>query len=307
MLNIVNTVIALFIVIFIGWIMRWKGFLPYDLVSPLNRLVFYFGIPAMIFREVARTSFEMSFNIFLLLGTLVPCALVFLLASLLVKIIPMSQKDRGSFIQISIHGNLGYMGLAVAFYVLGQDGFATASILAGFLILLQNFLAIVALQIHSASGLNSAHRVIFILKKIAINPIIFASFAGVLFSAMHLSMPMFVDRSLKILGSMALPLALILIGASLSLTPSRYYLKLTAIAATMKLFILPGLGLVLYFLTPLNKAEFLPGLVLLAAPTATVTYIMAAEMGGSQELASTAVSIATLFSLLSYVGWLGVV
>jgi malate permease and related proteins len=44
----------------------------------------------------------------------------------------------------------------------------------------------------------------------------------------------------------------------------------------------------------------LPGIILLASPPATVTYVMALELGGDMELAASSISVLTLASALSY-------
>jgi len=69
--------------------------------------------------------------------------------------------------------------------------------------------------------------------------------------------------------------------------------------------VLPLTGLLIYRWFGLPTEQFLPGLIFLASPTATVTYVMASEMGGSPEQASAAVSMNTLISSLTFVFWLG--
>jgi predicted permease len=104
---------------------------------------------------------------------------------------------------------------------------------------------------------------------------------------------------------MALPLALLVIGASLSLSLIRSYLGLALGSGFLKLLVLPLTGLLIYRWFGLPSEQFLPGLIFLASPTATVTYVMACEMGGSPEQASAAVSMNTLISSLTFVLWLG--
>jgi predicted permease len=45
-------------------------------------------------------------------------------------------------------------------------------------------------------------------------------------------------------------------------------------------------------------------MILLAAPTATLTYVMAREMNGQPDLAVAAVSLTTMLSAVSYALWL---
>ena len=100
----------------------------------------------MIFREIAEAELVQHFSLVLVATTLVPLILVAIIGLILVGGIKLQRYRVGSFLQCSFHGNLGYIGLAVAFYFLGDQGFTRASILAGFVMLLQNFLAVVALS-----------------------------------------------------------------------------------------------------------------------------------------------------------------
>jgi len=104
---------------------------------------------------------------------------------------------------------------------------------------------------------------------------------------------------------MALPLALLVIGTSLSFAQIRQQLGLTLYISAFKLILLPALGWTLFVLLHFYRAEYLPALILLASPTATVTYVMASEMGGDPDLATTAISITTLASAVTFTLWLG--
>ena len=129
--------------------------------------------------------------------------------------------------------------------------------------------------------------------------------AGIAFLATGLTMPSVLEKTLDILGGMALPLALLLIGGSLSLKPrSRGAWKPAVAASLVKLFLIPALGLGFYSVLGLEPDDFMPGLILLCTPTATVVYVMAMEMNGEPDLASAAISVSTLGSALTYAFWL---
>jgi len=303
MLQVINTIIPVFAVILLGLALRSRELLPVHLLGPLNRLVYYLAIPAMIFREVARAEFQAHFHPLLLAGTLIPVVIMFLLGLGIGRFYGISPRQMGTFLQSSFHGNLGYIALAIAYYLLGEDGFTSASILGGFLMLLQNFLAVLALQL-CYQGPEEGRRSMLFMKKILGNPVVLGALAGILFSMLKIPIPEIIDNSLKIIGGMALPLALLVIGASLSFKLLRSHFRLAFAAGVLKLFLLPGLGLLLYLALRIPSGLFLPGLILLASPTATVTYVMASEMQGSPDLATAAVSMNTLLSALTFVLWL---
>jgi predicted permease len=68
MLHVLYTTGPIFVIILLGWSLKARGFLPSHMIGPLNRLVYYLAIPAMVFREVAQAPFHAHFQP-LLLGT----------------------------------------------------------------------------------------------------------------------------------------------------------------------------------------------------------------------------------------------
>ncbi len=216
----------------------------------------------------------------------------------------LQRRQVGTFLQCSFHGNLGYIGLAVAYYFLGDAGFTRASILAGFVMLLQNFLAVVALSRFNTAP-EQKPSMSSLVPRILLNPVIISAMAGMAVSLSGLDLPVIVDRSLKILSGMALPLALLVIGASLSFARMRQNLRLTLVIGVCKLLLLPALGLTFFHLLDLYRVDYLPALILLASPTATLSYVMASEMAGDVDLATAAISVSTLASALTFILWLG--
>lgn len=303
MLHLINTIIPIFAVIVLGCLLRSRGMLPAHLLAPLNRIVYYFAIPAMIFREVAAADFHSHFNLPLLCSTLVPLVALFLVAFLTVKVLAIPAPSAGTFVQTSFHGNLGYIGLAVAFYFLGEDGLRTASMMAGFIMILQNLLAVLALQWFN-EGVRGAQKTWFFVKKILGNPVVCSALGGMVFSILRIPVPAIFDRGLKILSGMALPMALLIIGASLSFELIRSHFKPALGSGAFKLILLPFVGLMAYRWLGIPATQFLPGLILLACPPATIAYVMASEMGGAPDLATAAVSMNTLGSCLTFIFWL---
>jgi hypothetical protein len=85
----------------------------------------------------------------------------------------------------------------------------------------------------------------------------------------------------------------------------RQQLRMTLVIGVFKLMLLPALGLALFYFMGFDRVEYLPALILLASPTATVTYVMASEMAGDSDLATAAISVTTLASAVTFILWLG--
>jgi len=302
-MNILSTIVPVFSVIFLGWMVHQRGFIPKDFLGPANRLVYYLAIPAMIFRAVAKTSFHHSFNVPVIGVALLSMLLIFFIAWSSGLLLRTAGGRLATFVQSSFHCNIGYIGLAISYYYLGAEGFARSGIAGGFLMILQNFLAVVILSFY---GTQKGKRPDSgsVLVRIFGNPIILSAGAGILFSLFALPVPLVVARILDILSGLALPMALLLIGASLSPDGMKDHFPLVGGSTFLKLLLLPGLAFVFYHLLDTPPEEYLPALILLASPSATITYILARQMRGDPELAVTAISTSTILSALTFTLWL---
>ncbi len=197
----------------------------------------------------------------------------------------------------------GLKGLAVAYYYFGNEGLSRAGVGTGFLMILQNILSEVVLQFFSKSDMDPINwrR---LMSKILASPIILSAMAGLIFSSLELPLPKFVIRSLEILSGMALPMALLLIGATLSFDLIRKYLEYVLAVAMIKLVLMPALGLVLFETFRVNANAYMPVFILLASPSATVAYVMSKEVGGDADAAVAAISFVTPLSAVSFTIWL---
>lgn len=304
-LNIVSTIIPIFSVIILGWLARWKGFIQQEFLEPANRLVYYLAIPALIFRAISKASLKSQFDVMVLAITLCSAVVIFAFAWGMGFLFRLRLGQLGTFMQTTFHGNLGYIGLAIAFYLLGNEGFVRASIIAGFLIILQNFLSVISLQFNS-DDISVKGNKLYIVLRILGNPVILSALAGILFSLSGLKMPLVIDRSLHILGGLALPMALLIIGASLSFELMQLRILRVISSSLLKLILLPGVGFLLYRIFNIAVQDYLPALILLASPTATITYVMAREMGGDVDFAVAAISTSTLISSVTFTLWINI-
>lgn len=318
-MQIIFTIVPIFIIISVGWLIRKKQFMPDSFLAPANRIVYYIAIPAMIFSAVSKASFHEEFDIKILLITFFALFFVAGSAWLITAMAGVPRKMKGTFIQSAFHGNFGYIGLAVVFYYLGDSGFANASIFAGFIMILQNMVAVAVLQANSGNGEGSANSgtgngghekrgqvVAANIRAIVKHPIIISAVCGMVFSLSELSLPMIVDRTLSILSGMALPLALLLIGASISFKVIQSYLTQIMEICLLKLVVMPGVGLLLFRLFSIPQPEYLPAFILLGSPTATMVYVMAREMDGDEAFAVAALSACTMLSAVSFTIWLNI-
>jgi len=302
-MQIIATIVPIFIIVLLGWGVHRRGCLPSGFIEPANRLVYYVAIPAMIFQSITKSTIREWFNPLVIILPLMALTGAYVFAWAASNAMRQERSLAGTFIQSCGHGNLGYIGLAVAYYFLGDSGLVQASVIAGFMMIWQNVLSVMALQYYAPSS-GKAFGFMTYLSKIIGNPVIIAVIAGLFISLVGIPVPLILQRSLSIISGLALPTALLIIGASLSLRRIRLFTVTAASAAAIKLMVMPALGWGLYQLFHVVPADMVPGLILLASPTATVSYVMAKELHGNSDLAVATISASTLLSAGTIMLWL---
>jgi predicted permease len=302
-MTVAMSILPIFLVIALGYIGARRGMFPEGFIAPANRLAFYLAIPALVFRAVASAPIAHAWQPAPAVIAICAQLAAWLLALALFKIIAgdeASSRTKASWVQCAIHGNQGMLGLAVVFYGLGEKGVQAAGLILTAIIIMQNLLSVISLNAWGAGGARQKS----LIKALGFNPIILATFAGLAVSLSEWRVFAFLDRTLQILGAMGLPLALLIIGARLTGGRLGENRGLVMLVQVLKLMVMPALGLLLLTLLGVGGMAAAVTVILLSSPAATITVIMAGEMGGDSRLSSQAVSLGAALSAFTYTFWL---
>ncbi len=298
-IEILTIVLPVFLVIALGYLLRRLELIDAAFLFQTNRLVYYIALPLLLFYKIGTADFLANFNGTLVLGSAAAVAAGFFLSYGYAALRRYPPAARGTFSQGSFRGNLAYVGLAIVLNAYGESGFTRAGILMGFLVPVLNFFAILALVLPHQGGENQGGKK-ELLRLFLLNPLILASFAGIVWSFFHLPIPIIINRSLKIATGMTLPLALIAIGGSFSLEKLRGDLVMAGFATGIKIIWLPLIAALILFSLGVRGSDLGIGVLFAGTPAATATYIMAHQMKGDAELAGSIVMMSTLLSGVTY-------
>jgi predicted permease len=297
MVTVLEIVLPVFLLIALGYFLRRIRLVDDTFFSQVNQLVYYVCLPLLLIHKIATADFATSFNLGLVLGCSVSVGVVFVISYLIGWLRGFSAPVHGAFCQGAFRGNLAYIGLAIIFNAYGDAGLTRAGVLLGFLVLVLNLFAILALLLPQKQQRTSF---LGIARQIGSNPLILASLMGLLWSFYQLPMPTVVDRTLDIATGMALPLALLSIGGGFSLAKLKGDVGKAAFVVCLKLLLLPLITAGCLLWLNITGIDLAIGILLAGAPTAVATYVMASQMGADKELAASIVMLATAFSAFSY-------
>ncbi len=298
LITTITIVLPVFLVIGLGHLLRCLKLFDASFVQQTNRLVYVVFLPLLLFHKIGKADFVSFFNGPLVIASSLVVLFGFLLTYSYTGLRHYPAPQRGSFCQGAFRGNLAYVGLAICLNAYGDDGLTRAGILMGFLVPVLNLFAILALLLPQPR--NADEKGPNWLAQIALNPLILASFLGLIWSYWSLPIPIIIDRALGITSGLTLPLALLAIGGSFSLERLKGDLRLATLASSVKLLLMPLFAAVLLRLFGVGGVDFGVGVLLAATPAATATYIMAHQMKADAELAGSIVMLSTLASAFSY-------
>ncbi|MEA3544356.1 MAG: AEC family transporter [Thermodesulfobacteriota bacterium] len=294
----ITIVLPIFLVIGLGTLLKQLKLFDEMFLQQTNRLVYVVFLPLLLFYKIGKADFSSFFNAPLVIGSTLVIVIGFSLTWYYTGKRQYPAALRGSFCQGAFRGNLAYVGLAICLNAYGEEGLTKAGILMGFLVPVLNLFAILALLLpHQGRDDNKTANLI---AQTLLNPLIIASFLGIIWSFWSLPIPLIIDRSLNITTGLALPLALLAIGGGFSFERLKGDLKLAGLASSIKLVLLPLLAVLLLVPMGVSGADLGIGILMAGTPAATATYIMAQQMKGDAELAGSIVMLSTLVSAFSY-------
>ena len=289
-LRTLETTLPVFAMVFIGLGLRKLRWIDAAFVNTASALVFRATLPTLIFLSILRADLDIALNPgllgFFLLATLGSFALAWLWSLWRVP-----RPDRGVYVQGCFRGNCGIVGLALAASMYGDYGLSAGGILLGLVIISYNILSVVVLLTYQS---EQKLRWGDILGDIGRNPLILAVVIAVPFAWWDIALPQWVMTSGDYFASLTLPLALLCIGATISVNAIRS--DSGPALAGFKMLTLPALCTGAAYLLGFEGREL--GLMFLyfASPTAAASFVMVKALGGNARMAANIVAMTTLLA-----------
>lgn len=301
-LNVSNIILPIFLVLFLGTMLRRKAFLTEEFSSRLNSFVFYVSLPCMIVYTIAHSTSGSNWikpSLVILLTT----SIIALLAYAIAKKLKLDDYSIGSFIQATFRSNNAYIGIPVI--AMAYAGDSSQSNIASLAMLtlapcliFYNVLAVIVL---SKKNEKQPINRIFISQaiKIAKNPLIIACIIGstLFFTKLHL--PSGIDNTINMLGKMATPGALLALGSSITNNSFARPTKTLYTAIFLKLIACPLIAFLIATLFSLKFDEIIVIMIFMACPSAVASFVMAKAMNANAKLAGDIVTISTIYSFIS--------
>lgn len=295
MFDITTSLIPIFALIIIGFLLRRTGFIAEEFWLPCEKLNYFCLFPALMFRQIATASFS-GVSVHLMALTLLGAATVGGLVLYGWRLIhPQSGPVFSSVLQGALRPNT-YVGVAAATALYGEPGLAVTAIAIAIMIPLLNVGSIIVLAVHGRDGpIDGIH----LTKTIFTNPVILAVVSGALLNASGLSVPKAGSTILAILGSASLPLGLLAVGAGLDMAAARVSHGPVMQSSVIKLALVPLATYIIGTVLGLRGIPLSTMVLFNALPCTPSTYIMARLLGGDHRVAAGIISIQTALAAIT--------
>jgi predicted permease len=183
-----------------------------------------------------------------------------------------------------------YVALALAERVAGTPGVAWTALIVALCVPLCNIGAVWPLARHGGLGVG---------RELLRNPLILSTVSGLACNLLGLQLPEVVSTTLTRVGSAALPLGLMAVGAGLTLGALREGPWLAAGLLGIRHLVLPVFAIALVLWVGLPPAQQAIVVAFAALPTASSAYVLAVRMGGHGGFTAGLVTVSTILGMAS--------
>jgi predicted permease len=293
--EILGVTAPVFAMVFLGFLLHKIRLINDSFIQTASTLTFKATMPTLFFLSIWQADLQSAFNAQLVFFFCIATIIGFLSSWWwATKTIPYEQ--RGVFVQGAFRGNCGVVSFALVASYYGAYGLSVGGVLVGFTILLFNVLSVLILSIYSPSLKFSWASM---SKELLKNPLIISVVLGILASSVQLYIPQWLLKSGQYFSGLTLPLALICVGGTLSLSGIKAS-GLSAIqSSAIKIILLPVLACLTAWSLGITGRDLVILWMFFASPTAAASFAMAVAAGGDGRLAANIIALTTLASIIT--------
>ena len=262
--------------------------MPFDNATA-GMVVFGIGSPALIFNQLATSKFDLALIGWVMLASGIGVVVTALAAWPLLR---AGGLDMRAFLPGVMHPNSGNLGLPLALFAFGETGLTLAAA----------FYVVNAMSMYTLGATISQGA--FNLRAIARIPLFYAVIAALAISISGAALPQWIDDTTGLLGGLAIPLMLILLGNSLA-SFRIASLRRCTLAAIVRLVVGFAVGVAMVEVLGWENPQRGVVILLSTMPIAIFNIVLAERFGRSPQDVAGSIVVSTLlfFAVLPALLW----
>ena len=289
-----------FILIILGNLLRRIGVPDLSFWHVSDKLIYWVLIPALLFHHVSQITLSSTmlanYAVVILSGLFVVTTLSFIAG----KLFGYTPQIWTSVMQGAARHN-AFIALAIAGSLFGNKGLALGAIFMVILIPVINIVIVSTMTstLNQEVGNNSRPSIFDVLFELIKNPFILAIATGLVISFVDAERIIIIHETTGLLGSAALPIMLLSIGANIKIREISSAITPIIIASVLKLLVFP---IVVFFVAKsmnLSLFETTIAVIFAAVPTAASSYSLAKQFGAETQLMTSIITIQVTLSFIT--------
>ena len=310
--SIIDIVLPAFCLIGFGYILARTGYLGESVGDGLADFVFKVAVPVLLMKSIATAVFSQANPWIFVLVYFAAILVTWLAAALFIRL-AIRRGSRASIIGgvAAAYSNLVLLGIPLVDRAYGTEGLQILLFLMAVhlpvMMTLSTFLMEYALRKDGVEQAVLDPLVVArnLVHNLAVNPIVIGIFIGIAWRMTGLGISGAPEQVLDLLAATTGPLALMSLGMSLIKYEIRGNLLAATGLAALSLLAMPAMVyIVATTVFPLPPLWFKVAILVAACPTGVNAYLIASYFKIAQGLASSAIVIALLGSILTIPLWL---
>ena len=264
-----------------------------------DKLCYWVLIPALLFHYISQInlSSEMlySYSVIIYVGFFIAILTVLILG----KLLGYPPERWTSILQGAVRQN-AFIALAITGSLFGDEGLKIASIFMLIYVPSINIIIVTTMVMNFGQSKNvSKNEFITVFIELSKNPFILAMIAGLIFSiAQSEKLKVIIDTS-GLLGSAALPIMLLTIGAKIKVRDLALTITPIIISNFLKLLALPLIAFFVANYLGLSEIEVVVAVIFAAVPTAVSSHTLARQFGADDQLMTSIITTQVILSFIT--------
>ena len=306
MLQILNTILPVFIVMGIGYGAVRTGYLKQEISDSLNALAVRVAVPLLLFYAVYKLDFAKAFNWPVLASFYTGAVISFLLTMMFAR--TLFKRKAGEAVAVgfcAMFSNTVLLGIPISERAFGPD---IMPLVIGIIALHAPTLyaiGITTMEFSRSDGRSIGKTLGTTIRSMFANPLMIGIVAGAILNQLSIALPAPLEASIAMVAKAAIPLALIGIGAALTRYELKTGLSETMIVSIIALLVHPAVAFVISYHLLGLQIQFVQVAVIIAAmPPGMNIYIFALMYNRAVALSASAIIVATAASIFTISGWL---
>lgn len=294
----IQQMIILFIIMLVGYLAYRIHIITKENSKKFTSLVVNIANPCFILSGVTADSNSVREDrLILILGIAIAMYVVLILLGMIIPVIlRVPPNTYGIYRGMTVFSNIGFIGLPVVSGIYGKNTLLYAAVF----VLPYNLLVYTYGVYLMKNGSPKDGKIRF-QAKLMFNPGVIATLLAIVIYVLQLNLPYVIISSVDIVGSLTVPLSMMIIGASfatMNIAEIFKDIKLLMFSG-IKLLIIPIIGVFLIKMVVHDSIIYGICIIMLATPVGSMVPMLSQVYGGEYELGARGVAVTSVLSIIT--------